>query len=122
MAIWPAGGIGLAALLLSPYQRWPALVLAFYIAGVTADVFFAHRQILAGVGYMTANMVESVGCAWLIIKMNGKNIRFDRINEVFALILGTVFINAVSSCIGAGTAYFIKGASFSNAWFSWYVV
>jgi PAS domain S-box-containing protein len=121
MAVWPAGGIGLAAFLLSPYRRWPALVLAFYIAGVCADVMLAQRSFFAGVGYMTGNMVESLGCALLIIKMNGKKVCFTRINEVLALILGTIFVNAVSSCIGAGTAVLIKGASFGNAWWSWYV-
>jgi PAS domain S-box-containing protein len=121
MAVWPAGGIGLAAFLLSPYRRWPALVFVFYIAGVTADVAIAHRPLFAGIGYMTGNMVESLGCAILIIKMNGGNIRFNRVKEVFALILGTLFVNAASSCIGAGTATLSKGASFGNAWFSWYV-
>lgn len=121
MAVWPAGGIGLAALLLSPYRRWPVLVLAFYIAGVSADVILAHRPFFASVGYMTGNMVESLGCALLIIKMNGKKVCFTRINEVVALILGALFVNAVSSCIGAGTAVLSKGASFGNACWSWYV-
>jgi integral membrane sensor domain MASE1 len=37
MAVWPAGGIGLAALLLSPRRRWPALVLALSVSGLAAD-------------------------------------------------------------------------------------
>jgi signal transduction histidine kinase/integral membrane sensor domain MASE1 len=121
MAVWPAGGIGLAALLLSPRRRWPALVLAFYVAGVTADVVLAHRPFFAGMGYMTGNMVESLGCAGLILKMSRKSVRFDRIQEVLALILGTIFVNAVSACIGAGTGVLSGGTSFGHAWLSWYV-
>jgi PAS domain S-box-containing protein len=121
MSVWPAGGVGLASLLLSPYRRRPALVVAFYIAGIAADVVIANRPFLAGVGYMTGNMAESIGCALVIIRMNGTVIRFNRINEVFALILGVVFVNAVSSCIGAITGVISRGASFGHAWTSWYV-
>jgi signal transduction histidine kinase/integral membrane sensor domain MASE1 len=121
MAVWPAGGIGLAAFLLSPYRRWPVLVLAFYIAGVTADVVLARRPFFTGMGYMTGNMVESLGCAVLILKISRKNVRFDRIQEVLALILGTIFVNAVSACIGAGTGVLSGSSSFGYAWLSWYV-
>jgi two-component system, cell cycle sensor histidine kinase and response regulator CckA len=121
MAVWPAGGIGLAALLLTPYRLWPALVAVFYISGISADVFLAHRPFLSAVGYMTGNMVESLGCAWLIIRWVGKNVRFDRVKEVLALLTGTIFVNAISSCIGAGSGTLFHGATFSNAWVSWYV-
>jgi len=78
MAVWPAGGVALAAFLLIPYRLWPALIAAFCISGVSADVFLANRPFLAAVGYMTGNMVESLGCAWLIIRWGGKNIRLYR--------------------------------------------
>ncbi len=121
MAIWPAGGIGLAAFLLMPYRLWPALIAVFYLSGISADVFLANRPFLAAVGYMTANMVESLGCAWLIIKWGGRNVRFDRVKEILALLTGTIFVNAISSGIGAGTGVFFQGANFANAWLSWYI-
>ena len=46
MAIWPAGGIGLAALLLNPLRFWPAIILCLYAAGVSADVFFSESPLL----------------------------------------------------------------------------
>ncbi|MGD0283730.1 MAG: PAS domain S-box protein, partial [Dissulfurispiraceae bacterium] len=121
MALWPAGGIGLAAFLLNPLRLWPAIILSFYVAGVSADVFLAHRTFFASVGYMTGNMVESVGCALLIIRCCGRDVRFERLREVLVLAAGVIFVNAFSSCIGAGTALLIRGASFWNAWLSWYV-
>ena len=121
MLVWPAGGVGLAAFLLSPRRLWPALILAFYVAGVTADFFWAGRSLMTGIGYMTGNMVESVGCAWLILRQAKEFRKFDSIREVLALIAGTLFVNAFSSCIGAGTSVLTRGASFGSAWLSWYI-
>ncbi len=121
MAVWPAGGIGLAALVLLPHRLWPALVLGFYGAGVSADVWLARRPLPAGIGYMTANMVESLGCAALILYWGGRKPRFDRVPEVLALTAGVVLVNACSACIGAATAATLQGADLADAWTSWYI-
>jgi PAS domain S-box-containing protein len=121
MLVWPAGGVGLAAFLLLPKRLWPALTIAFYISGILADVFFAGRSFMTGLGYMTGNMVESVGCAWLILYFSKKFQKFARVREVLALLAGVVFVNAFSSCIGAGTSVLISGADFVKSWQSWYI-
>ena len=121
MLVWPAGGIGLAAFLLNRRRLWPFLTLAFFIAGITADILLAHRSLLSGVGFMTGNMVESMGCAWLILSVSGDFRNFDRIKEVVALMIGAVLINAFSSCIGAFTSVLASGVSFGDSWKSWYI-
>jgi PAS domain S-box-containing protein len=121
MLVWPAGGIGLAAFLLNPRRLWPALALAFYFSGILADVVLAGRSWMTGLGYMTGNIVESIGCAWLILYWAGDFRRFARIREILALLVATVVVNAFSSCIGAGTSVLTRGASFVDSWQSWYV-
>jgi len=121
MLIWPAGGIGLAAFLLNRRQLWPYLTLAFYMAGITADVFIAHRTFWSGVGFMTSNMVESIASAWLILSFAGKFQKFDRIGEVLALMVGVLMINALSACIGAYTSVVSNGGTFTESWQSWYI-
>jgi len=121
MLIWPAGGIGLAAFLLNNKRLWPYLAIAFYISGISADVYLAGRSFLTGFGYMTANIIESIGCAWFIIYRSGDFQNFTRVKEVTALIFGAVLINAFSSCIGAGVSVITRGAEFSNAWLSWFI-
>ena len=121
MLIWPAGGIGLAAFLLNPRRLWPFFTIAFYIAGISADVFLADRSFISGVGFMTGNMVESIGCAWLILYISRDFQKFTQVREVLALIVGTVLINAFSACIGAGTSVLTRGASFIESWESWYI-
>jgi PAS domain S-box-containing protein len=111
MLIWPAGGIGLAAFLLFPRRLWPVL----------ADVFVADRSFMEGVGYMTGNMVESIGTAWLILFFSKDFRNFSKINEVITLIAGSIFINAISACIGAGTSVLTRNALFAEAWKSWYI-
>jgi PAS domain S-box-containing protein len=121
MLVWPAGGIGLAAFLLNPRRLWPALTIAFYISGIAADILLGSRSFMTGVGYMTGNIVESIGCASLILYWAGDFRKFTRIKEILALIVGTVFINAFSSCIGAGTSVLTRGTSFIESWQSWYI-
>ena len=122
MLIWPASGIALAAFLLNPRRLWPVLTLAFYLTGIAADIFLAHRPFLSGVGYMTASMVESVSCAWFIIYISRDFKRFTNYREVLALIAGAVSINALSACIGAGTIVLTQEVSFLESWRSWYIV
>jgi integral membrane sensor domain MASE1 len=50
-----------------------------------------------------------------------KNVRFDRIKEILALLIGTIFVNAISACIGAGSGVLLQGANFLKSWLSWYV-
>ena len=121
MLIWPAGGIALAAFLMNPRRLWPGLIAAFYVSGIVANVYVGGRSFAAGFGYMTGNMVESVGCALLILTWSGEFRRFTRLGEVLTLIAGAVGVNAVSACIGAGTSAITRGASFVDAWQSWYV-
>ena len=121
MLIWPAAGIGLAAFVLNPRRLWPVFIIACYIAGIISDVFVAHRLFMSSVGFMTGNMVESIGCASLILYVTNDFREFTKVSEVMALIVGTIIINAFSACIGAGTSVLTQGTSFTASWLSWYV-
>jgi PAS domain S-box-containing protein len=121
MLVWPAGGIGLASFLLNPRRLWPALILAFYFAGISADVLLSNRSFITAVGFMTGNMVESVGCASFILYISPDFQKFTRVKEILALLAGAVFINAFSACIGAGTSVLTRDALFFNSWRLWYI-
>ncbi len=121
MAVWPAGGIGLSALLLNPRRLWPAIVLALFAAGNAAN-FIQHRPVINSFGFMIANMAESLGCAWVITRICGNNVKFDRVIEVLALTLGATAVNAASACIGAGVAMLTSTASYGHLWLTWWIV
>lgn len=119
-AFWPAGGIGLAALLLCPRRLWPAILVALFVTGNAANLLHG-RPLLNSLGFMTANTLESLSCAWLIIRVCGEDVRFTRMREIFVLIVAAVFVNACTGLIGAGTAALASSASFSAFWFTWWV-
>ena len=70
---------------------------------------------------MTGNMIESVGCAGLLLRWCGRNVRFNRVKDIHALLFGVFFVNACSSCVGAASAALSKDVSFGGAWLSWYI-
>ena len=119
-AIWPASGIGLAALLLSPRRRWPVILLILFLAGISADVW-SGLSLLASVAFVTANVVESLACAWLISRWCGEAVQFYRVKEVLALIACATGVNACTAFLGAGTAALTSASRFWDAWQTWWV-
>ncbi len=118
--IWPAGGLGLAALLLSPRRLWPAMLAALFVAGNLADVL-AGRSLASGLGFTAANAIESLACAWVMQAWCGREIRFTHMREVAALVFAAMAVNAATACIGAGTAALALARPFWHSWISWYV-
>ncbi|RPJ08722.1 MAG: response regulator [Spirochaetaceae bacterium] len=120
-AIWPAGGIGLAALLTNRRQLWPYLIAALFVTGNAANLL-SGRPLFNSLGFMTANMLESAASAWFLIRFCGRDIRFDRVREIAGLVTAAIVINAGTSFIGAGTAAIAHIAPFWNFWKTWWVV
>jgi len=120
MAIWPAGGVGLAALLLSPRRLWPAILVALFVAGNAAN-FILGRPFVSSLGFMTANVLESLSCAWCVTRWCGQDIRFTRIKEISALIFAASVLNACTALLGAGTAVLMHAAPFFEFWLSWWI-
>ena len=120
MAIWPVGGIGLAALLLCPLRLWRAILVTLFVAGYSADLL-AGRPWVNSLGFMIANSLESFSCAWFMTRWCGEGLRFARIREVVALVLAATVLNACTACLGAGAATFTHTATFRDFWLSWWI-
>lgn len=119
-AVWPAAGIGLAALLLSPRRLWPALLAAIFLAGNAANLV-SGRPLVNSLGFMTANVMESYCCAWVMARFCGEGIRFKRVREVGALVAVAALVNAGTACLGAGTAALVGVSPFWEFWQTWWV-
>ncbi len=119
-AIWPASGLGLAALLLSPRRRWPSILPILFVVGSCANLL-SGRPFSASLGFMTANVLESFLCAWLISHFCGEVVRFSRVKEVVALLASAGLVNACTALLGGGTASLTTGASFWSCWLTWWV-
>lgn len=121
MAVWPAGGVGLAGLLLLERRLWPWLLLVYFAAGVSADVLMAGRALLPSMGYMAANVAESLLCALAIRAIAGRSPRFDRVAEVLALSAAAVLVNGLTAGLGAGVAVLAGADTFFSAWVSCWI-
>ena len=120
MAIWPAAGIGLASLLITPRYLWPAILAALFIAGNTANLL-GGRPLINSVGFMTANILESWLSAWMITEWCGTNISFNRVKEIMSLVYAAVLINAMTACVGSGAATLTHTDTFLSFWETWWV-
>ena len=117
--VWPAAGVGLAALLLNPRKLWPFILLAIFIAGNVANLL-SGRPLINSLGFMTGNVLESFLSAWIMTLVCGPTIRFTRVREVLALGGVSTLVNAATACIGAGTASLAGVASFGSFWLTWW--
>ena len=117
---WPAAGIGLAALLLSPRRLWPAVLATIFAIGVIENLLHG-RPFALTLGFMTANTLEPFLCAWFIIRITGEDVRFTRVREIIALICAALFVNAGTALVGAGVATLATTESFSSFWFTWWI-
>jgi PAS domain S-box-containing protein len=120
VAVWPAGGIGLAALLLHPRSLWPTLLSVMFGAGVAANLL-SGRPVLVSGGFMVANIAESAACAWFITWWCGSQISFRRVNEIGALIVAAVVINADTAFLGAGAAALSADQPFWSFYKNWWI-
>jgi PAS domain S-box-containing protein len=118
--VWPAAGIGLGALLLNPRRLWPRIALAIFLAGNLANLI-SGRPLLNSLGFMTANVLESLASAWLMTAACGELIRFNRVKAVGALAVVATLVNAATACIGAGTAKLAGISPFGSFWITWWV-
>lgn len=119
-AVWPAGGIGLAALILSQRRLWPAILTVLFLVGVSGDLMVG-RQLDASLGFMVANIIESLGCAWLITSLCSENVSFERVKDILALISCAFLLNGLTALIGAGTATLTSGQPFWSFYVSWWI-
>jgi PAS domain S-box-containing protein len=118
--VWPASGVGLAALLIGTRRRWPAILLTLFLAYISAGLFSASH-LIASVGFATANVVESLASAWLISHWCGASVRFSRVNELLALIFCATAVNASTSFLGAGAATLACASPFWTLWTTWWI-
>ena len=119
-SVWPPAGISLAAFLLHPRRQWPILSLSLFVAGVFGNVLM-HITLFNSLGFMTANILESLGSAWLITRWNEGNVRFNHISDALALIAAATGVNACSALLGAGVAALSNPAPFIFLWMNWWI-
>ena len=115
MFIWPAHGVALAALLVSPGRRWPgylALVFAATVA-VGLDRSDGWTLILAN---GALNVGQPLFVAAGLQRLAGPRVRIDTVKGVSSFLVGMLPLVAVMSIVGAYHAFSDLQATFRTQW------
>ncbi len=120
-AVWPPGGVSLAALILLPRRRWPLAAATIFVSGTLATVIHSDRHLLPTAYFMAVDLFESLLCAWLMTWRCGDRIAFNRIRDVLALVVCITAVNAFTSTLGAGIAFVLGQAHFGDFFETWWI-
>ena len=119
--LWPPGGVALAALLLNPPRRWAPILAVIFFTGLTVDII-SGRPGLACAGFMLANVLESLGCAWVMLRICGhRRVTFESVDSVLALGVGAILVNGLTALLGATAARLGSNASFLEDYLDWWI-
>ncbi len=117
-AIWPASGIGLAALLSLPRRRWPLLLALVGGIGFLINTVL-HGFAALNAGFVVANIGEFLIGASIVLRVCRREITFTHVDEVLALTAATITANAVMGLVGAASTWFFAGAPFWGTYETW---
>ncbi|HEX2402250.1 MAG TPA: MASE1 domain-containing protein, partial [Mycobacterium sp.] len=125
--VWPATGLGLAAVLLCGLRVWPAIFVAAFAATATTEVANATLEgtLLAASGVATGYALEAVVGGYLAAIWSGGVRTFDTSTGVlkFALI-GLAPGTALSAGIGTASlslAGYVEWSDFPAIGFAWWL-
>ena len=119
-AIWPSTAILLGVLLRSKMTRWPAYLLASYIAGCGANLMYGDNLAIAA-GLPLGNVVETLAAALLLRRCFPQGVDLREIRQLAAIVL--IAMLAAAACgatIGAGILDSVYAGNFWRSWFNWW--
>ncbi len=118
-AIWPASGLVLAVLVLSPMRRWPIWLAAVWLCNMAQSLLSGAPWLVAA-AYSTTDVAEGSLAARLLIASVGTPMTLGRLREVLALVgVAALASNAVTALLGAAVTTIWRTAPFWRTWFSW---
>ena len=118
-AFFPAAGITVAALLLSPRSRWPAVVAAVLVAETAVDLYFGEPWSSA-LGYAAANAVEPVIGAAVVLAWCGRSPDLRERRDFGVFLAGACMIGpAVGGLIGGAVLAFLRTGEWPADAFHW---
>jgi integral membrane sensor domain MASE1 len=117
-AIWPAAGLALAVLLLTPRQWWPSMLAVINLAASMT----AGRTFAVSAGFVVTHFFETLLGAWLLTRQLGRrHVTFERVGDVLSLIAVATLANSAVGLVAAATVYQNFGEPFWRAYWTWWI-
>lgn len=119
--VWPASGVMLAALLLTPKAEWPLLLISAGVAMGFAQVL-AGVSVLVGLALALAHMASAFLAGVLVRRWSPGLPVMTRLRNLVGLVtIAAVVSNAFTSLLGATVVWAGFGAAFVESWHIWFV-
>ena len=119
---WPASGVFLAALLLSPFRLWPIFVLVAIGAHVAFDVLVSGKAVGTSLFFTSADVVEACIGAFVLRRVFGMSGTLSQLKEVLGLaVVAGVGSTALGAAVGAAAVVTVfPKASYWSVWQVWW--
>jgi PAS domain S-box-containing protein len=118
-SIWPASGLALAVLLLSPSRHWTGLLAMIFLTNVVGN-FSGGNSLVVSLGFALANSLEPLLGAWVLTRFLRSRITFDNTREIFFLFGVALVVNALTALLGALVTSLAFGAPYFRTWLVWW--
>ncbi len=125
--IWPPTGIAVAALLLGGMRLWPAIAAGAFIANLISFPTLESAPQLTIITSLTiaaGNTLEALFAAYVIRRLAGGGVSFDRLLHVFRFIMIAAAACLISAVVGVTSLFmagFLSGPSFLEALGTWWL-
>lgn len=118
--VWPASGIGLAAILLFGYRAWPGILIGEFLSNLTVGI-----PPLASLGMGIGNVFEGVVGAYLFHRCSKGPWILDRAQDTLCFLVFCGLLSpALSATIGTISLTIAREASwqaFGELWRTWWL-
>ncbi len=115
LLIWPAHGLALGMLLISPPRRWPAYLGLILVAtfAVGLDLNASWQRIGAT---MAVNVAQPLFVAAGLLRLAGPRVQIDTIKGVSSFLVGMAPLVGGMAILDAGFSYLNTSAPFREQW------
>jgi len=119
--IWPASGVALAVLLLSPRREWPLIFLGIFVIDLFSYLI-SDRSFVFSIGSSLVNTIEAALSGWLILWLRKEQITFTRLADILAISVIASLSNAFTTSLDALLSAIAFGTSFAGTWLTWWIL
>ncbi len=120
IAIWPASGIFLSAILLTKRKLRPVLVVVLFLTDLLVESKAGFSMNLSLVFAFSVTLDASLS-AWILRRILGEFKYFSKTKDFTVFIVFSVILsNAVASTTAAFGSFFLQGAGYWQSWHLWW--
>jgi PAS domain S-box-containing protein len=117
--IWPAAGVGLAAVLLGGYKMWPGIAL-----GALAVNLFSPIPSISAFGIALGNTSSALFGGYLSRRLGGLQLQLSTLEGVFKFFVVATLTPIVAATVGCASLYLLHTPAWSSlgtAWRVWWL-